>query len=458
MRPDYKSSLLELIGSTPLVKLNRIAADVKPLVLAKLEYLNPGGSVKDRIAWRMVEAAEKEGLLRPGGTIVEATSGNTGFGLALVAAIRGYRLIITMPDKMSREKIQALRAMGAEVLITPTHVPPDSPESYYQVARRIASEIPGAFLANQYFNPQNPEAHYLTTGPEIWEQTGGKVDVFVAGIGTGGTISGVGRYLKEKNPDVRVIGVDPEGSILREYFQTGKLGEARPYKVEGIGEDLVPDTFHPEYIDEIVTVGDRESFLTARRLAREEGMFVGGSSGTAAYAALQIARQLDEEKTVVVLFPDGGSRYLSTFYSDEWMRQNRFLEPEKITLQDLLEAKSRDIPALVALGPEQPVREAITLMRRYEISQLPVLENGRSAGCVEEGTLLSQVLENEQLLDRPVRSVMAEPLPVLDAAENVGKARSLLAGKAPAVLVGHFGRIIGIVAKSDLIEFFWATS
>jgi len=332
MKRIYQN-ILEAVGNTPLVRLNNVSKNVAPLVLAKVEYTNPGGSVKDRIAVGMIEAAEREGRLQPGGTIVEATSGNTGMGLAMVAAVKGYRTILVMPDKMSQEKIDALKAMGAEVVITPTNVPPDSPESYYQVARRLAEEIPGAILLNQYFNRANPEAHYRTTGPEIWQQTGGRVDVFVAGLGTGGTISGVARYLKEQNTGVKVVGVDPEGSILREYFYTGRQTEPKPYKVEGVGEDILPGTLSFEYIDEIITVGDRESFCMARKLAREEGLFVGGSSGMAVYGALQVAANLDPDQVVVVLLPDGGSRYLSTIYNDLWMRKNGFLEePAELTV------------------------------------------------------------------------------------------------------------------------------
>ena len=321
-----KNNILEAIGNTPLVRLNRVSEHLQATVLVKVEFVNPGGSVKDRIALRMIEAAEREGILLPGGTVVEATSGNTGMGLAMVAAVKGYRTILVVPDKMSREKIDTLKAMGAEVVVTPTQVPPDSPESYYQVAQRLADEIPGAILLNQYFNRENPEAHYRTTGPEIWQQTEGKVDVFVAGMGTGGTISGVARYLKERKPNVKVVGVDPEGSILREYFYTGRMVEPMPYKVEGVGEDILPGTLDFGYIDEVVTVNDRDAFCMARRLAREEGLFVGGSSGMAVVGALRVARRLPAGKIVVVLLPDGGNRYLSTFYSDEWMARNGFLE------------------------------------------------------------------------------------------------------------------------------------
>ncbi|MFQ6090510.1 MAG: PLP-dependent cysteine synthase family protein [Candidatus Bipolaricaulia bacterium] len=321
------TSVLEAVGWTPLIRLGRITAGIEAEIWAKVESFNPGGSVKDRIGIAMVEEAERQGRLGPGGTIVEPTSGNTGVGLALVAALKGYRMIFTIPDKMSEEKINLLRAYGAEVIVCPTAVPPDDPESYYSVARRIAGETPGAFMPNQYTNPKNPEAHYRTTGPEIWEQIRGELDYFVAGMGTGGTISGVGRYLKEQDPSIKVIGVDPEGSVLKHYFETGQMGEAHTYDVEGIGEDIIPETTHFQYIDGIRRVGDRDSFLTARRLAREEGLLVGGSSGSAVHVALEIGREAGRGKRIVVLLPDTGERYLKKLYSDEWLKEHGYLRP-----------------------------------------------------------------------------------------------------------------------------------
>ncbi len=319
------SNVLEAVGWTPLIRLNRITAGIEAEIWAKVEYFNPGGSVKDRIGIAMIKEAERQGRLKPGGTIVEPTSGNTGVGLALVAALKGYRTIFTIPDKMSEEKVNLLRAYGAEVIVCPTAVAPDDPASYYSVARRIIQETPGAFMPNQYANPKNPEAHYLTTGPEIWEQTQGRLDYFVAGLGTGGTISGVGRFLKEKDPSIRVIGVDPEGSVLKHYFETGELLEAHTYEVEGIGEDIIPETTHFQYIDEIRKVGDRESFIAARRLVREEGLLVGGSAGAAVHIALEIGREETRRgKMIVLLLPDTGKHYLRQFHSDEWMKERAY--------------------------------------------------------------------------------------------------------------------------------------
>jgi len=325
------SNVLEAIGRTPLIRLNRlaVAAGSRAEIWAKVESFNPGGSVKDRIGIAMIAEAERQGKLKPGGTIVEPTSGNTGVGLALVAALKGYRMIFTMPDKMSAEKINLLRAYGAEVIVCPTAVPPEDPRSYYSVAKRIVEETPGAFMPNQYANPQNPEAHYRTTGPEIWAQTGGRLDYFVAGMGTGGTISGVGRFLKEQDPSIRVIGVDPEGSVLKRYFETGEPGEAHTYDVEGIGEDIIPETTHFQYIDEIRRVTDRDSFLTARRLAREEGLLCGGSSGAAVWVALEVGREARPGERIVVLLPDTGERYLGKFYSDEWLKEHGYELPDR---------------------------------------------------------------------------------------------------------------------------------
>lgn len=449
----FHGNILDTIGGTPLVRLNRITQGYRPLIFAKVEFFNPGGSVKDRIGVRMIEEAEQEGRLKPGGTIVEATSGNTGMGLAIAAALKDYKCIFTMPDKMSMEKIHLLRAFGAEVVVTPTAVPHESPDSYTEVAKRIVRETPNSILANQYYNPKNVEAHYDTTGPEIWEQTGGQIDHFVCGMGTGGTISGVGRYLKEKNSNVKVVAVDPKGSLLREYFYTKKMSpEFTPYKVEGIGQDFVPGTLHFEFIDEIIEVTDKESFLAARRMTREEGIFVGGSSGTAMAGALKLAERLSEKDVVVVLLPDTGERYLSKIYNDDWMRENRFLIPEKITLRYVLEAK-RGVPQLISIDPVTTVRRALDLLSEHNISQLPVIDKGHPVGSVDESELMGAVLANPALFDAPVSSLMEASFPALHIDENINEAIALLSKKNSAVLVKDEGRAVGIVTRYDVIEY-----
>src|SRR5262249_19941059 len=363
---EVLDSFLDAVGNTPLVRLRRVTQGVKPTILAKLEMLNPGGSVKDRIGLRMIEAAERAGLLKPGGTIVEPTSGNTGHGLAIAAAIRGYSCIFVMPDKMSQEKVALLRAYGAEVVITPTAVAPESPESYYRVADRLTEEIPGAFQPNQYFNQENPDAHYATTGPEVWEQTDGAIDVLVCGVGTGGTITGVARYLKERKPELVVVGADPEGSLF-------SGDEPRPYLTEGIGEDFWPETFDPSVVDRWVRVSDKDAFRVARAITRQEGILVGGSSGTAVFAALQVAREYDERTTMVVILPDTGRNYLSKLYSDSWMLQYGLLERrETIRVEDVLSARVGDVPALVTVGAHDKVRQAVDRLQEYGISQAPV--------------------------------------------------------------------------------------
>lgn len=453
MHEKYLNNILETIGNTPLIKLNRITKGIKATILAKVEFFNPGGSVKDRIAITMINAAEKEGLLKPGGTIVEATSGNTGAGLALIASVRGYKVIFTMPDKMSTEKVRHLKGLGANVIVTPTAVPPESPESYYSVAKKIVSETPNSILANQYFNSMNPRAHYLTTGPEIWKQTDGKIDYFVAGIGTGGTITGVGKFLKEQNPDIKIIGVDPVGSILKEYFYTKRMSEAKPYKVEGVGEDIIPGTLDFQYIDEVIPVTDKESFNTARRLTREEGIFVGGSCGMAVHAALKKAKNLPENKMVVVLLPDSGYKYLSTFYSDDWMQENRFLDFEKISLRAVLEAKNHAIPSLISASLDESIRSALDKMKEFNIAQLPILENGKPVGSIEESTVMGRILENNSLIDSQVKEVMQESFPIVESQSSIETIKHTLSKKYSAVLVEDSGEIVGIVTKMDLLEF-----
>ncbi len=448
----YLNSILEAIGDTPLVRLTRITEGYRPLILAKLENLNPGGSVKDRIGLAMIEEAEREGLLKPGGTIIEPTSGNTGVGLALVASIRGYNCIFTIPDKMSQEKINLLKAFGAGVVVCPTAVPPDSPRSYYKVAERLHRETPNSFLPQQYFNPKNPEAHYLTTGPEIWEATEGKVTHFVCGMGTGGTISGAGRYLKERNRTIQVIGVDPAGSVLADYFRRGEMVTPQVYKVEGIGEDIIPGTTQFEYIDEIVTVEDRESFAFTRRLALEEGLLLGGSSGSALAGALRIAQDLSEEDVVVVLLADTGERYLSKVHSVEWLREHGFLERQP-PLGDILIAKDPSVPPLVTVDAEAPVMKAVELMRDYTVSQLPVMEGSKTIGSIRDETLLAKLMKKPGLRDAKIRDVMEKPFPTVDSKEELEKVCTLLLRGTPAVLVASEAGVQGIVTRFDVVEY-----
>jgi len=450
---EVLDSILDAIGNTPLVRLKRLGREVPADLLVKAEYMNPGGSVKDRIGLAMIRAAEKEGKLGPGGTVVECTSGNTGMGLAVAAAVLGYRAIFTMPDKMSLEKINLLKAMGAEVVVTPTAVPADSPESYYKVAERIVKETPGAVHTNQYHNQENPEAHYRTTGPEIWRQTAGRITHLVAGLGTGGTISGVGRYLKEQNPKVKVIGVDPDGSILKEYFESKKMGEARPYKVEGIGEDIIPTTTHFQYVDEIVRVTDKESFLTARRIASEEGILAGGSCGSALAGALKALRGTTPEDVAVVILPDTGERYLSKIYNDAWMRDNGYFEPQAVSIREVLDAKRSDVPALVSIESSRRVRDAVTLIREHDISVIPVTRADRVVGTVNENAIMRLVLEDPSVLDREVEEFMMDPLPRVTPSDSVETAMRILAAKVPAVLVMEGEMPVGILTRIDVIGF-----
>ncbi len=442
-------SILEAIGATPLVRLHRLTKGLKAEMLVKVESQNPGGSVKDRIGLRMVEAAEREGLLKPGGVIVEATAGNTGVGLAVAAAVKGYRCIFVLPDKMSEDKVSLLRAYGAEVVITPTSVPPDSPESYNGVADRLARELPGAFRPNQFANPNNPLAHYQTTGPEIWEQSGGSLDVFVAGMGTGGTITGVSRYLKERKPQLVVVGADPEGSILS--------GDSpRAYKVEGIGEDFIPRTFDRQLVDEMIRVSDRESFNTARRLAREEGILAGGSSGTALAAALKYAGRLAKPSTIVVLLPDTGRNYLSKIYSDRWMQENGYWESAvrpRAVVRQALEARG-SLPPLIAVSPEDSLQKAIELLHHYGISQLPVLDGGRSVGSLQESALLKLAVDGVNPANQAVGPVMGRPLPVVDLEADVAEAYRLLLTGAGALLAAEAGVPRAVITRIDLVDFY----
>ena len=445
-------SFLDAVGRTPLVRLNAVTRGVEPTVLAKLEMLNPGGSVKDRIGVPMIEAAERAGKLRAGGTIVEPTSGNTGHGLAIAAAIKGYRCIFVMPDKMSQEKISLLRAYGAEVIITPTAVPPESPESYYRVADRLTEEIPGAFQPNQYFNQANPDAHYDTTGPEIWEQTRGNIDVFVCGVGTGGTITGTARYLKERKPDLLVVGADPEGSLY-------SGDEVHPYLTEGIGEDFWPETFDPSVVDRWVRVPDRDSFRVARAITRNEGILVGESCGTAVYAALEVARDLDGDKVVVVILPDTGRNYLSKLYSDTWLLQYGMLErPEVVRVEEVLSAKHGELPPLVTVAAHDKVRQGVDVLQEYSISQAPVVRETGSVdvaqivGSIRENALLDRLFRDPDALQADVAEVMGPPVGMVEHDQPVEVAFEALQS-GPAVLVVKGGQVLGVLTRSDLLGF-----
>jgi cystathionine beta-synthase len=456
-----RPNVIAALGNTPLIRLNAVTRGIRTPVVAKMEMMNPGGSVKDRIGIRMIETAERDGFLRPGGTIVEPTSGNTGVGLAMAAAVRGYDCVFVMPDKVAPEKVALLRAYGAEVVTTPTSVERDSPESYYSVADRLTREIPNAFQPNQYFNQSNPLAHYESTGPELWEQTEGRITHFVAGVGTGGTITGIARYLKERNTAVRVIGADPEGSIYTtEHMHT--------YKVEGVGEDFWPGTFDPVVVDEWVQVTDRESFMAARRMTREEGILIGGSGGLAVHAALEVARRIDDPTALmVVLLPDSGRGYLSKLYNDDWMRENGFLSrfgrPQR--LGSLIEKRRSRVPHVVAVGSDDTVADAIELLRNHDISQLPVVtgstaHNGSHpvgvndvVGSLQERSLLDNLYRNPEILTSRVAEIMESPFCVIDANEEIEHVFPLLAGGSPAVLVEREGTIEGVFTRADLLDF-----
>ncbi|MBI4533129.1 MAG: cystathionine beta-synthase [Candidatus Melainabacteria bacterium] len=446
---QYYNTILETIGSTPLVKLNKVALGLKPLILAKVEAFNPGGSIKDRPAIKMIEEAEKQGLLKPGGTIIEPTSGNTGTGLAQIAAVRGYRCILVVPDKVAQEKINLLKAYGAEVVIVPTSVSASSYESYYSVANKLTTEIPGAFQPNQFANPNNPDAHYLTTGPEIWKATDGKITCFVAGIGTGGTICGTARYLKEKNSRIKVVGVDPEGSIY-----SGDM--AQPYKVEGIGEDFIPRNVNLKLIDEIIRVSDKESFTMARRLAREEGILVGGSSGTATTAALRIAENMTKDDIIVVLMPDGGRGYLSKQFSDDWMQENGFLPAPGVTyyVRDLitLKGQGRKCPSIVLVRPDDTIQRAIDLMEEYQIDQLPVItESGQTVGSINDIVAMQVVYERKDPQTVKISSVMGRPFPQFDVDAEIDEVyRAFRLGTAMVVITKDH-KAHGVLTKFDIM-------
>ncbi len=455
--PKYYNTVLETIGNTPLVRLNHVAVSLRCIVLAKLEFMNPGGSMKDRIGLNMIEAAEQEGRLKPGGTIVEATSGNTGVGLAIAAAIKGYKCIFVMPDKMSLEKVQLLRAFGARVVVTPTAVEPHDPRSYYTVSKRIVAETPNSILANQYHNPMNPESHYRTTGPEIWQQTGGQIKAFVTGMGTGGTISGTGRYLKEQKPGVKIIGVDPIGSLLYDTWRMGRVPDApflKTYKTEGIGEDFLPSATDMSVIDEIVQVSDKESMLMTRRLVREEGIFCGGSSGSAVAGLLKspIVQGLNPDDLVVVILPDSGSRYLSKIFDDEWMRENGFLESAwgEARVSDVLAVKPSR--SLVTASPADRMRDVIDLMKKHDISQMPVLTEGKLVGMIGESTLLTQMSTPGSSAEESIGAIVNRQVTSVPTDTGLEAVMALF-GANQAVIVVDADRVVGILTKIDLIDY-----
>ena len=449
---EYKNNILEQIGNTPLIKLNRINKGLKPQIFAKLESANPGGSVKDRIGYAMIVDAENRGELTAGGTIIEATSGNTGIGLALTAAVKGYKCIFVVTDKVSNEKINYLKALGAEVIVVSNRVDPEDPEYYVNVAKRLHKEIPNSFFAYQYSNPSNPEIHYRTTGPEIWRQTDGKITHFISSIGTGGTISGTGRFLKEKNPNIKVIAADPLGSIFKHYKETGEIIKGTPYLVEGIGQDCLPANVHFQYIDKIYNISDKDSFTAARRLTREEGIFCGGSTGTIVHVTLEIAKDLSKDDVVVFIVCDTGERYLSKMHNIEWLKQNRMLDPEVRTLRDLSDLKKqKGFEEIISLKETDKVKDALELITKTGFSNIPVMVGRKPVGAIRENKLLAKLVDNPLLYNYEVKEVMEEPLPVLDAKTEINEVKKYLKDN-PAILVDDFGLVTDIITRYDLIN------
>jgi cystathionine beta-synthase len=454
-QPMRCNNILETVGRTPIIRLNRIAQKLKPQMWVKAEMLNPGGSVKDRIGITMIDAAEKKGLLKPGGTIIEGTSGNTGMGLALVAAVRGYKCVFTTTDKQSQEKVDLLKALGAEVIVCPTAVEPEDPRSYYSVAKKLARDIPNSYYPNQYDNPSNPEAHYRTTGPEIWEDTEGKITHFVCGMGTGGTISGVGKYLKEKNPNIKIIGVDPEGSLYFDFHKSGTIAKARTYVVEGIGEDFFPTTMDMQILDDVIQVNDEECFVVARRLAKQEGLFTGGSGGGCLSAALRLAKDLTADDYVVVLLPDTGMRYLSKVYNEEWMRERGYVDAAmSITAAEVVSAKhaAGKVRELIIVRPYQTVFHALKTMQEQDISQIPVFEENLPIGTIYEDQILNLALQGKDLRKLVIREVMNKPLPRIPGSAPVERVTHILSHENPAVFVEMPGDKFEILTKYDLMS------
>lgn len=445
------NNILETIGNTPLVKLNRITKDVKATVVAKVETTNPGNSVKDRMALQMINDAESEGKIKPGGTIIEGTSGNTGMGLALACIAKGYKLICTMSDKQSKEKMDILRAVGAEVIVCPTNVEPDDPRSYYSVARRLSKEIPNSYYVNQYDNPSNAKAHYLTTGPEIWEQTDGKITHFVVGVGTGGTISGVGKYLKEKNPNIKIWGIDTYGSVFKKYHETGVFddNEIYPYITEGIGEDILPKNVDFDVIDHFEKVTDKDAAIYQRRLAREEGIFVGNSAGSAIKGVLQMADRLTENDLVVVLFHDHGSRYVGKMFNDDWMRERGFLESAKTAKEAI---RIHEDKSLITIGSNEPVSTAMMKMKKYDISQIPVVENNEFVGSLNDNDLFQLLVDDPIVRDRKVSEVMRPPFVIVNGDDTIEAVAKRISKESPAVLVQNGNGQYHILTRHDLIN------
>ncbi len=452
IRLRFKNNILEQIGNTPLIKINKINKGLKPKIFAKLESANPGGSVKDRIGYNMILDAEQRGDLKPGGTIIEATSGNTGIGIALTAAVKGYKSVFVVTSKVSEEKINYLKALGAEVIVVSNLADPDSPEYYVNVAKRLNKEIPNSFFAYQYSNPSNPEIHYRTTGPEIWEQTDGKITHFISSIGTGGTISGTGRFLKEKNPNIKIIAADPLGSIFKHYKETGELISGTPYLVEGIGQDCLPENVHFQYIDKIYNISDKESFSAARRLTKEEGIFCGGSTGTIVHVALEVAKNCSENDVIVFIVCDTGERYLTKVHNIEWLKQNRMLEPEVRTLRDLSDLKKqKGVEEIVSVKETDFVKDVLQVISKTGYSQIPVMQGRQSIGCIRENRLLTKLVENPLLYNSQIKDVMEESLPILDAKTEIEEVKKYLKTNS-AILVSDFSLITDIITRYDLIN------